>query len=99
MENLFLFAPLALLVACDMAAIPSPSPPSGPALPPLAQDTCKANDYANLIGQDATALERVLILDQVRVIRPGDAVTMDYRAERINFNVSAGNRITSISCS
>jgi len=99
MKHLFLSIPLFALAACDLATAPPQSRSDVPSLPPLAQDTCNANTYANLIGQDATALERVLILDQVRVIRPGQAVTMDFRPERINFNVSAGNRITSITCS
>ena len=94
MKHVFLIAPIMLLTACS---VPTP-PVSQPALPRLQDDTCNANTYADLIGQDATALERVLILSQVRVIRPGQAVTMDFRPERINFNVSAGNRITSISC-
>ena len=85
---------LLLLTACGTTA-PAPSVPP---LPPLAQDTCNAAQYSALIGQDATALERVLILSQVRVIRPGQAVTMDFRPERINFNVDATNRIVSISC-
>lgn len=99
MKKLFLLIPFVFAAACDLAAVAPAPQPSGPGLPPMAQDTCNANQYGNLIGQDATALERVLILSQVRVIRPGQAVTMDFRPERINFNVSAGNRITSIHCS
>ena len=87
-------APVILLLsAC--AQIP------GPVLPPVApvtQDTCNAARYATLIGQDATALERVLLMGPVRVIRPDMAVTMDYSAARINFAVDAGNRITGITC-
>lgn len=83
-----------LLSACD-ATVPVPN---GPPTPEPSQDTCNASQYSALIGQDATALERVLILSQVRVIRPGQAVTMDFRPERINFNVDGANRITSISC-
>lgn len=96
MKFLYLIAPLALLAAC---ATPLPQVPEGPALPPVAQDTCNANQYGNLIGQDATALEDVLIMRQVRVIRPGQAVTMDFRPERINFNIGADNRISTIACS
>lgn len=97
MKKLFLIAPLVFLAACEMPQ--SPAAPSGPIVPPAAEDTCNAAQYTALIGQDATALERVLLLGQVRVIRPGDAVTMDFRPERINFNVAADNRITTITCS
>lgn len=80
---------LLLLTACTAA------PPS---LPPMLEDTCRANEYANLIGQDATALERVLILGQVRVIRPGDFVTQDFRPNRLNFGIDSANKVIEISC-
>ena len=67
-------------------------------MPSSENDTCNASQYAHLIGQDATALERVLLLGQVRVIRPGDAVTADFRPERINFHIGSDNAIVSIGC-
>jgi len=67
-------------------------------LPEPAEDTCNAGAYDNLIGQQATALERVLLLGAVRVIRPNDAVTMDFRPERINFMIGADESITRIRC-
>ena len=71
---------------------------SNPPLPPQIEDTCNAARYGDLIGQDATALEKVMILGMVRVIRPGDMVTQDFRPERINFGIAADNRISDISC-
>lgn len=65
----------------------------------MTEDTCNASQYAALIGEDATTLERVLLLGQVRVIRQNQADTMDFRPERINFNVGSDNRIRSTSCS
>lgn len=50
-------------------------------------DSCGAAPYAGLVGQDATALERALIMRQVRVVRPGMAITMDFSPERINFDI------------
>lgn len=98
MKKLFQIAPFLLLIACGDIAL-SPSQPMRPAVPSLAEDTCNANQYSTLVGQNATALERVLLLGQVRVIRPNQAVTMDFRPERINFNIASDNRITSIYCS
>ena len=69
-----------------------------PNLPANQDDTCGATQHADLIGQDATALERVLILGMVRVTRPGDMVTMDFRAERINFKIDAAENIEAITC-
>ena len=99
MKNLSVIAVILLLTACDIAVGPNTPSPMGAGLPDAADDTCDANRYASLIGEDATALERVLLLGQVRVIRPNQAVTMDFRPERINFNISSDNRIRSISCS
>jgi hypothetical protein len=99
MKTLSVIAAILLLTACDTALGPNAPTPIGTGLPDAAEDTCNANRYASLIGEDATALERVLLLGQVRVIRPNQAITMDFRPKRINFNVSSDNRIRSIFCS
>lgn len=80
--------PLLVCVACT----------APPALPPKPQDTCGATQRAALIGQDAAALEKVLILGMIRVIRPGDMVTQDYRPDRINFILGPDETITQITC-
>lgn len=93
----FTYVPVAFalaLAACDV----TPPPADAPAMPPADQDTCGAAPYATLIGQRDTALERVLILRQVRVIRPGQAITMDFRPERINFVIDEQSLIARIYC-
>ena len=72
--------------------------PVQPSVPPPQSDTCGAGPYARLVGQDATALERELILRQVRVIRPGQAVTQDFRPVRLNFEVGGSGQIARIFC-
>ena len=67
-------------------------------LPAVDADTCQGAQYAPLLDQDQTALERVLIMRQIRIIRPGDMVTMDYRAERINFAIDEQGKISRIYC-
>lgn len=84
---------LMLLAGCSAAVTPAPSP-----VPSPAEDTCNAAAYAMLVGQPATALERVLLLGQVRVIRPNQAVTLDYRQDRINFLINADESIAAITC-
>ncbi|MCC5973726.1 MAG: hypothetical protein JJT81_06695 [Rubellimicrobium sp.] len=69
-----------------------------PVLPPPADDTCNANARVMLVGQPASALERVEIVAPVRVIRPNTAVTMDFREDRINFYVDDNGLITNILC-
>jgi len=85
----------AVLAGC---AVVTPPVPPLPAVPAAAEDTCGATPYAGLVGQDATALERVSIMREIRIIRPGMAVTRDYRAGRINVDIDVTNRITRIYC-
>lgn len=94
------FLPVILLAACSLEGVSParPAQPSQPLVPPPGVDTCQAGPYARLVGQDATALERELILRQVRVIRPGDAVTRDYRPVRLNFEIGTDGRIVRIFC-
>lgn len=90
-----------ILCLCALAAC-STRPPAALApvdpVPAPAADTCGAAPYGYLVGQDATALERVLILRQVRVTRPNTPTADDLRPVRINFNIGADERIRSITC-
>ncbi len=97
MKQVLMLIAVIALAGCDTGL--SPTPPSAPPLPATPQDdTCGATAYAGLIGQDATALERVLIMRPVRVIRPGMAVTMDFSPSRINFEISQEEKISRIYC-
>ncbi|ARO13658.1 hypothetical protein BVG79_00300 [Ketogulonicigenium robustum] len=84
-----------LLAACAQA---TPPQPSGPTVPDAASDTCGGAAYGYLIGQKANALERVLIMRQVRIIHPDTMVTMDHRPARLNFTINADGLIARISC-
>jgi len=87
-----LFA-LILLAGCSASVATAPLP-----VPLPDDDTCNAANYATLVGQQASALERVLLLGKVRVIRPNQAVTMDFRQDRINFIISEDETIAAITC-
>lgn len=89
---------LALLVAaCTPADTETPAPElNGPAFPTGVYDSCKASEYKQFIGQDATTLETELILAPVRVIYPGSLVTQDLLTKRINFMVDGNNTIYQI---
>ncbi len=91
---------LLALAACTNALVPVPdaTTPVGNALPTGMDDTCGAVRYHTLLQQDGTALERVLILGEVRVIRPDSIVTQDYRPERMNFHIGTSGLIDRISC-
>jgi hypothetical protein len=93
-----LFVLLAGLTACAPMPVVPPASSPGPSVPDVANDTCNAGANAGLIGQPATALERVLIMAPIRIIRPGDAVTMDFMESRINFELDQVDRIVRIFC-
>jgi hypothetical protein len=78
-----------------------PAPPPGEPAP--AEDACGASRVAGYVGRersDALVAEvaRVSGARRVRWIRPGDAVTMDYSAERLNVHLDAQDRIARFAC-
>ena len=84
----------AILTGCGTTELIPP-----PAFPEESYDTCGGSQYADLIGQPDYALEKVLILDEVRILRPGDIVTMEYRMRRLNFEIDENGIIDRIYCS
>ncbi|MGR3540032.1 MAG: I78 family peptidase inhibitor [Hasllibacter sp.] len=81
-------APLAMLAlaACEAAG------PGG-----AGADTCGASDYRGAIGTPLAALSLPADLDD-RIVRPGDAVTQDYRPGRINFELDENDVVARVTC-
>ena len=74
-----------------------------PAAPPQA-DACSPQSlsrYVGLAANDSTAarMKRETGKTDLRWVRPGMAVTMDYREDRLTVYVDAANRIERASCS
>jgi hypothetical protein len=64
---------------------------------------CDAAKAQSAVGQEATqvVVDRIVAdsgSKNARVIKPGMAVTMDFREDRVNIDVDAANRITAIRC-
>jgi hypothetical protein len=93
MRHLFPLSPLALVLllpACDgiggtATTIEDPVP-------------CQIATYRPFIGGPLGALDPVVVPQPYRVIRPGDAVTRDFIANRLNFFVSEDGRVADITC-
>lgn len=81
----------------SLAACVPPAPPEAPQPVPPA-DLCKSADYKGLVGQPRSVLATMLLPAGTRIIGPDDAVTADYRAERLNVEVGAGGRIEQVAC-
>jgi len=88
-------AALLLLAGCSSQP-PAPGTPEAPA-------ACNATPGQAYVGQMATettldAVRRATGAHQLRALQPGQAATMDYRADRVNVLQDAGGRIERITC-
>ncbi|MFQ6553680.1 I78 family peptidase inhibitor [Aestuariibius insulae] len=85
---------LLALAACE----PAPSVTGDvEGLDKLTPDTCGAEDYQTLVGQNIASATFPADLND-RVIRPGDIVTQEYRPDRVNFRVNDTGVIQSVTC-
>lgn len=67
------------------------------------EGSCDASRAQTLIGRPASSelgaeAQRLTGGRGIRWIQPGQAVTMDYRADRINIELDASNRVSRITC-
>lgn len=112
--RVFLIPFLLTLAACDpqppleeIGGGPGTAIPRGPidydapvegALVERAPDLCSREEYQLYVGQDADVLQTLVIEREFRVIAPGDIVTQEYNASRLNFRLGRGNRIADVDC-
>jgi hypothetical protein len=95
--------PLAASVLALSLAACAPMPPrTGGPLPPTSFQ-CVAEPGAWAIGKEASAdvVERIRVDTHsriARVLRPGQVVTLEFSAERVNVNVNDRNAIIAVTC-
>lgn len=87
-----------LVVALALAGCTQP-PESTP--PPTRE--CDAAPAQRLVGRqrsEATVREaqRLSHANAVRVLRPGQIITMEYRADRVNIRIDTQEKILAITC-
>ena len=78
-------------------------PPEDEAPREVGAGTCTTSGLQDLAGQAATSELGAEALRRsgartLRWIRPGDAVTMDYREDRLNVHLDAENRVERFQC-
>ncbi|MDO9360904.1 MAG: I78 family peptidase inhibitor [Polaromonas sp.] len=91
---------LMALVACTSPA-PAPSAPSSPTAP--VAGACNAQGAQFAVGKQAGAS---VVEDarqrsgsyMARVLRPGQAVTMEFNAQRLNLDVDGAGVVTRVRC-
>ena len=100
---LFLAGIAALALAGCGRTDGQPPAASTPALPPPAEDGCAAGKVGTFLGREATPetlaeLAKVAGHERIRPIRPGQAVTMDFRADRLNVDIDENGKIKRLWC-
>lgn len=89
---------LALLAACAQPAPPASQTPPTTAEEATAQDACHASRFRQLVGTAASAIDRSALPANTRVIMPGQMITMDFRADRLNIRVGPDGKVTELGC-
>jgi hypothetical protein len=94
-----------MTMACAPApAAEGPEAPQ-PAAEPSGTDSaaCDASKAQHLVGRDGTEAlaaeaKRLSGANTARFLRPGQIVTMEFRADRLNILVDETNKVTAIRC-
>ena len=85
------------------AAQTDPSPAADPAAPPPAANKCDAAAAQDAVGKvaDADVVEKARVAagaTVARTLKPDQAVTMEYRFDRLNLRVDAKNVVEAATC-
>lgn len=64
----------------------------------LPTDSCGAVRLQGLVGQPAEVLETIRFTQPVRLVRPGEAVTMDFSPHRLTVEANEADRIVRLAC-
>ena len=84
------------LAAAGLLAACEPVPPA--VVPDEPSDQCGASGYQGLVGQPRDLLASMTFPIGTRLIGPDDAVTADFRPERLNIEYGRSGRIEKVSC-
>ncbi len=94
-----------LLSACSSApssdTAASPAPANAPSADAPKQCDAAAAQWAVGKAADQALVDKAVSdsgSSSARVIKPGQAVTMDFREDRLNIEVDAANNVTAVRC-
>ncbi|GAB3373089.1 hypothetical protein GCM10027431_24230 [Lysobacter rhizosphaerae] len=90
-------------VDADKAAAATATTTGNTAATPPMQPGCNAEAARSVVGQMATAetveqARSAAGAEIARTLKPGQVVTMEYNASRLNIDVDAGNTISNVRC-
>ncbi|WP_186827083.1 I78 family peptidase inhibitor [Shimia ponticola] len=87
-----------VLVCLTACGLPDGEPMEPPKQDPAKLVPCGADKRGGLIGLELEELMTVEILGPVRVIRPGDSVTEEFFAQRLNIYLTATDSVAALTC-
>ncbi|WP_420432821.1 I78 family peptidase inhibitor [Hyphobacterium sp.] len=93
MKRQFVLLPMLAVAAC---ATPQPATPIE--TPTLGEGGCDADTLGYLVGQDIGEIDTATLPRPHRIIRPGMAVTMDYREDRTNLELDETGQVVRVFC-
>lgn len=99
-----LLAAMLALAGCAASDAPAPAEPAAPPPPAGAADAaCDASMLTDLVGQTASEALAADAMKRsgsrsMRWLSPGMAVTMDFRADRLNIELDAKNKVVGSRC-
>lgn len=85
------------LSLCGALVLVACTPPTTQTAPKPAQ-SCQAEQYEALLWKPKSALDGQKLPEGTRVIYPNQAVTMDFRKDRLNISVGKSDRIERVYC-
>ncbi|MGV8931610.1 MAG: I78 family peptidase inhibitor [Luteimonas sp.] len=97
-------APVAPADTSSSSTTPTPAEQANPVIPADTAALCNADAAQSFVGKQASedtvaqAQRAAAARGDVRVIKPGQAVTMDYRNDRLNVEVDEQGKIIKITC-
>ena len=99
LRSALLSAPLSLALSACQSEAPARVPP--PPQPPE-EDACGASRLGRFVGKESSLVMAEIASSAagrpIRTVRPGDAVTMDHRPDRLNVELDTRGRITRLRC-
>ncbi|MCR9158670.1 MAG: I78 family peptidase inhibitor [Rhodobacteraceae bacterium] len=61
-------------------------------------ESCGAEDMSHLMGLQRAQLENIAFTQPHRILGPNDAMTLDFRGERVNFELDDSGAVVRIYC-
>ena len=89
---------LALVLTVGLVTGGCMAPIASPPVIPEPMGSCGADGLQTLVGQPVSVLETMRFGQEMRLIRPGMAVTMDYSSDRLNITTDDQDIIDRVYC-